>query len=72
MGNATELKDKLLGTERFTEPHYRRAAERYLQIAIQVAEETEPQRELTLIRVVELMAPERWRWQSGACPTRRR
>ena len=37
-GNATELKDKLLDTERFTEPHYRRAAERYLQIAITTAQ----------------------------------
>ncbi len=59
VGNATELKDKLLGTERFTEPHYRRAAERYLQMAIQVAQESAPQRTLTLARVVELMAPER-------------
>ena len=59
VGNATELKDKLLGTERFTEPHYRRAAERYLQIALQVALEADPQQELTLTRVVELMAPER-------------
>ena len=31
-GNATELKDKLIATERFTEPHYQRAAERYVQI----------------------------------------
>jgi hypothetical protein len=30
-GNATELKDKLIATERFTEPHYQRAAERYVQ-----------------------------------------
>ena len=30
-GNATELKDKLIATERFTEPHYQRAAERYIQ-----------------------------------------
>jgi hypothetical protein len=59
VGNATELKDKLLGTERFTEPHYRRAAERYLQMAIQVAQESAPDRALTLARVVELMAPER-------------
>jgi DNA helicase HerA-like ATPase len=58
-GNATELKDKLLGTERFTEPHYRRAAERYLQLAIQVAQETAPDRPLTLSRVVELMSPAR-------------
>jgi type IV secretory pathway TraG/TraD family ATPase VirD4 len=58
-GNATELKDKLLSTERFTEPHYRRAAERYLQIAIQVAQETAEARPLTLSRVVELMSPAR-------------
>ena len=30
-GNATELKDKLIATERFTEPHFQRAAERYVQ-----------------------------------------
>ncbi len=30
-GNATALKDKLIATERFSEPHYQRAAERYLQ-----------------------------------------
>ncbi|MDE3131825.1 MAG: DUF853 family protein, partial [Acidobacteriota bacterium] len=58
-GNATELKDKLLSTERFTEPHYRRAAERYLQMAIQVAQETAPGVPLTLARVVELMSPAR-------------
>ncbi len=33
-GNATELKDKLVATERFTEPHYQRAAERYVQIVL--------------------------------------
>ena len=58
-GNATELKDKLLDTERFTEPHYRRAAERYLQIAITTAQEAEPDRPLTLARVVTLMNPAR-------------
>ena len=41
-GNATELKDKLIATERFTEPHYQRAAERYLQTALQVAQEPAP------------------------------
>ena len=35
-GNATELKDKLMATERFTEPHYQRAAERYVQTVLQV------------------------------------
>ena len=59
VGNATELKDKLLGTERFTEPHYRRAAERYLQLAIQVAHEAAPGVPLTLSGVVALMTPER-------------
>ena len=38
-GNATELKDKLIATERFTEPHYQRAAERYVQTALQVLHE---------------------------------
>ncbi len=38
-GNATELKDKLIGTERFTEPHYQRAAERYVQTVLQVLAE---------------------------------
>ena len=36
VGNPTELKDKLIATERFTEPHYQRAAERYVQSALQV------------------------------------
>lgn len=58
-GNATELKDKLLATEHFSEPHYRRAAERYLQLAIQVAQESDPGQELTLSRVVSLLSPER-------------
>jgi hypothetical protein len=56
-GNATELKDKLVGTERFTEPHYERAAERYIQTALQVlhAAGRQPQ----LADVVELMEPKR-------------
>ncbi len=72
VGNATELKDKLLGTERFTEPHYRRAAERYLQTAIQVAHEAAPGEPLTLARVVELMAPERLAVATGRLPQARR
>jgi type IV secretory pathway TraG/TraD family ATPase VirD4 len=58
-GNATELKDKLLDTERFTEPHYQRAAERYLQLAITTAQAAEPGQPLTLARVVGLMNPAR-------------
>jgi hypothetical protein len=58
-GNATELKDKLISTERFSEPHYKRAAERYLQLAIQVAGETRGDGAITLQRVVELLEPKR-------------
>ena len=41
-GNATALKDKLIGTERFTEPHYQRAAERYVQTVFQVLHAAPP------------------------------
>ena len=56
-GNATELKDKLIGSERFTEPHYRRAAERYVQCALQVLLATGTAPQLNL--VVALMDPRR-------------
>jgi conjugal transfer pilus assembly protein TraD len=56
-GNATELKDKLIATERFTEPHYQRAAERYLQSALKVLLEAHPGRAPTLEEVVRLMEP---------------
>lgn len=58
-GNATELKDKLISTERFTEPHYQRAAERYVQLALQVQQELEPGRPPTLAGVVRLLDPQR-------------
>ncbi len=58
-GNATELKDKLISTERFTEPHYRRAAERYLQLALQVLLELHPNQPATLAEVVDTMEPRR-------------
>lgn len=58
-GNATELKDKLISTERFSEPHYQRAAERYVQTALQVMTELEPGREPALSRLVELLEPRR-------------
>jgi conjugal transfer pilus assembly protein TraD len=58
-GNATELKDKLIATERFTEPHYQRAAERYVQTVLQVLEHAHPQRPPTLEEVVRLMDPRR-------------
>lgn len=58
-GSATELKDKLIATERFTEPHYQRAAERYLQTAIQVLRESRPSDHVSLERVVRLLDPDR-------------
>jgi conjugal transfer pilus assembly protein TraD len=58
-GNATELKDKLICTERFTEPHYQRAAERYLQTILQVVQQAHPERRPTLAEVVALMDPRR-------------
>jgi type IV secretory pathway TraG/TraD family ATPase VirD4 len=58
-GNATELKDKLICTERFTEPHYQRAAERYVQTALQVLLARDPDRAPTLAEVVDLMDPKR-------------
>ncbi len=75
-GNATELKDKLIGTERFTEPHYQRAAERYLQTVLQVLEQagtgtlenagTVPPP--TLEAVVRLMDPRRLSAELRAVP----
>ncbi|MGN6867592.1 MAG: type IV secretory system conjugative DNA transfer family protein [Solirubrobacteraceae bacterium] len=58
-GNATELKDKLMATERFTEPHYQRAAERYVQIVLQVVARAHPERAPLLGEVVSLMDPAR-------------
>ena len=58
-GNATELKDKLIATERFTEPHYQRAAERYIQTVLQVLHADRPDRPPTLAEVVDLMDPRR-------------
>ncbi len=58
-GNATELKDKLIASERFTEPHYRRAAERYVQTVLQVLAHAHPERPPTLEEVTWLMDPHR-------------
>src|SRR5436305_5686583 len=68
-GNATELKDKLIATERFTEPHYQRAAERYLLNVLQVAQASHPRRPPTLAEVVGLMDPHRLRAGLRGLPT---
>ncbi|HET9720630.1 MAG TPA: TraM recognition domain-containing protein [Solirubrobacteraceae bacterium] len=69
-GNATELKDKLISTERFTEPHYQRAAERYVQTALQVLQ-ARGDREVTLARVVEALEPVRLAALARALPRER-
>lgn len=59
-GNATELKDKLISMEQFSEIHYQRAAERYLQNALQVLQAvSSPDRPPTLEDVVAVMNPSR-------------
>ncbi len=58
-GNPTELKDKLIATERFSEPHYQRAAERYLQTALRVLQSVHPGRPATLEEVVQVLDPKR-------------
>jgi hypothetical protein len=58
-GNPTELKDKLIATERFTEPHYQRAAERYVQTVLQALHYGQPNAAPTLEEVVDMMDPRR-------------
>ena len=54
-GNPAELKDRLISAERWTEPHYQRAAERYVQTVLQVWQQARPDRMPTLRDVVALM-----------------
>jgi len=58
-GNATALKDKLIATERFSEPHYQRAAERYVQTVLTVLHASDAGGPAQLDRVVSLMEPRR-------------
>jgi len=58
-GNPTALKDRLISAERWTEPHYQRAAERYVQTVLQVWEQARPDHKPTLGGVVDLMDPRR-------------
>ena len=58
-GNATALKDKLIATERFSEPHYQRAAERYVQTVLTILHARDPDTPARLDQVVALMEPRR-------------
>ena len=54
-GNPAELKDRLISAERWTEPHYQRAAERYVQTVLQIWQQARPDRTPTLRDIVDLM-----------------
>ena len=71
IGNPTELKDKLISTESWSEPHYQRAAERYLQTALQVIELREPDERPSLERVVTMLEPKRLAASLGHLPADR-
>jgi conjugal transfer pilus assembly protein TraD len=58
-GNPTELKDRLIASERFSEPHYKRAAERYAQMALAVLAHVHSGRPPTLSEMVTAMDPRR-------------
>src|SRR5207248_8243635 len=58
-GDPTALKDKLIGLEAWSEPHYKRAAERYLQSVFSVLAAVDPDTRPTLSDVVALMEPAR-------------
>jgi conjugal transfer pilus assembly protein TraD len=67
-GGPTALKDRLISAERFSEPHYQRAAERYLQTALQVLAAHAPDRAPHLSEVVAMMEPGRLRASARSVP----
>lgn len=56
-GDATEIADKVLSGEHWSEPHYLRQAQRYLGWAVRVMQEADERR--TLGRLVTYLDPER-------------
>ena len=56
-GGETEIADKALAGEHFTEPHYQRQAQRYLGHVVRALRSSET--EVSLRRIVELMEPEK-------------
>jgi conjugal transfer pilus assembly protein TraD len=67
-GGPTALKDRLISAERFSEPHYQRAAERYLQSALQVLAALAPERPPRFSEVVAAMEPARLRGLAAQAP----
>jgi len=68
-GGPTALKDRLIAAERFSEPHYQRAAERFLQTALQVLQATHPGRAPVLHEVVDALDPGTLRALARRAPT---
>jgi type IV secretory pathway TraG/TraD family ATPase VirD4 len=59
-GDPSLLKDKLIGLERFSEPHYQRAAERFLQLVfVALAARPDQDAPATLAEVVALLDPKK-------------
>jgi type IV secretory pathway TraG/TraD family ATPase VirD4 len=58
-GSESEIADKALAGERFTEPHYLRQAQRYLAHAVRTLRAHEPEQEVSLRLIVECLEPER-------------
>ncbi len=66
-GSDTEIADKLLAGERFTEPHYMRQAQRYLGHAVRALRAAG--REGCLREIVELLDPDRLELLARTLPT---
>jgi conjugal transfer pilus assembly protein TraD len=67
-GGPTALKDRLISAERFSEPHYQRAAERYLQTALQVLDAAHPGAAPSLHEVVAALDPRALRTLAARAP----
>jgi hypothetical protein len=67
-GGPTALKDRLISAERFSEPHYQRAAERFLQTALQVLDASHPGQPPFLDEVVAALEPSALRTLARRAP----
>ena len=64
-GSETEIADKMLAGEHFTEPHYQRQAQRYLGHVVRALRMAEV--EVSLAAVGRSSTPIAWRFSSTAC-----
>lgn len=68
-GTETEIADKALAGERFTEPHYLRQAQRYLAHAVRALRCAAASEEVSLRRIVECLEPARLELLARELPT---